>query len=485
MTLSGSLSNALSGLTAAARAAEIVSANVANAMTPGYQKRELSLSSDIVDGSGAGVKVDGVLRNADERLISDRRNAQAALANATTEADGWSRIESAIGMPTESGSLASRIGVFDAALIDAATRPDQIVRLDKAVEAASDLAGHIRAVSSGVQRLRMDADSDIAAMVEQLNTDLEKVQTLNWQIFKMGKSGQDVAGLQDQRQLLVDAISETVPVHQVPRDGGQIALFTVGGAILLDGPAAELGFSQTRTITPYMTLEAGLLSGLTLNGTPLDVGSSYDPIGGGKLAAAFEIRDGMTVQAQAELDALAREIVERFQDPSLDTTLSAGSAGLFTDGTGAFDATDEIGLAARIGINSRVDPDAGGATWHLRDGLEASNSGDVGDATLLSALSARLNESRVAASGTSAGLQRSVAEFASDVLSQIAHHQQSAESRQTFEAARVDAIAAEEARNGVDTDDEMQKLLLIEQAYAANAKVMQTIDALLDQLLGI
>ena len=48
MTLSGSLSNALSGLTAAARAAEIVSANVANAMTPGYQKRELSLSSDAI-----------------------------------------------------------------------------------------------------------------------------------------------------------------------------------------------------------------------------------------------------------------------------------------------------------------------------------------------------------------------------------------------------------------------------------------------------
>ena len=39
MTLSGSLSSALSGLNAASRAAEIVSTNIANAMTEGYGRR--------------------------------------------------------------------------------------------------------------------------------------------------------------------------------------------------------------------------------------------------------------------------------------------------------------------------------------------------------------------------------------------------------------------------------------------------------------
>jgi flagellar hook-associated protein 1 FlgK len=38
---------------------------------------------------------------------------------------------------------------------------------------------------------------------------------------------------------------------------------------------------------------------------------------------------------------------------------------------------------------------------------------------------------------------------------------------------------------GVDTDQEMQKMLVLEQAYGANAKVIQTLGGLLDQLLQI
>jgi flagellar hook-associated protein 1 FlgK len=37
----------------------------------------------------------------------------------------------------------------------------------------------------------------------------------------------------------------------------------------------------------------------------------------------------------------------------------------------------------------------------------------------------------------------------------------------------------------VDTDHEMQKLMLIEQAYAANAKVLMTVGAMLDTLMEL
>ena len=43
----------------------------------------------------------------------------------------------------------------------------------------------------------------------------------------------------------------------------------------------------------------------------------------------------------------------------------------------------------------------------------------------------------------------------------------------------------QELQGGVDTDREMQDLLQIEKAYAANAKVIQTVDEMLDLLLGI
>jgi len=38
---------------------------------------------------------------------------------------------------------------------------------------------------------------------------------------------------------------------------------------------------------------------------------------------------------------------------------------------------------------------------------------------------------------------------------------------------------------GVDTDAEMQSLLLIEQSYAANARVIQTVSDMLDILMQI
>jgi flagellar hook-associated protein 1 FlgK len=61
-----------------------------------------------------------------------------------------------------------------------------------------------------------------------------------------------------------------------------------------------------------------------------------------------------------------------------------------------------------------------------------------------------------------------------------------------FEAQSVSASArstvlrdTELAKTGVDTDAELQKLLVIEQAYAANARVIQTVGEMVDQLLRL
>jgi flagellar hook-associated protein 1 len=77
MSISGALSSSLSGLTAAARAAEVVSSNIANARTEGYGRREVQLSARSVGGTGQGVQVDAVRRMVDLVLLTDRRIAQS------------------------------------------------------------------------------------------------------------------------------------------------------------------------------------------------------------------------------------------------------------------------------------------------------------------------------------------------------------------------------------------------------------------------
>ena len=49
----------------------------------------------------------------------------------------------------------------------------------------------------------------------------------------------------------------------------------------------------------------------------------------------------------------------------------------------------------------------------------------------------------------------------------------------------VITFATQEQAQGVDTDQELQKLLTIEQSYAANAKLIETIDQMIQSLLRI
>ena len=57
MSISSALSNALSGLTVASRAADVVSSNIANAMTDGYGVRSLAIGARIVGDSGTGARI--------------------------------------------------------------------------------------------------------------------------------------------------------------------------------------------------------------------------------------------------------------------------------------------------------------------------------------------------------------------------------------------------------------------------------------------
>jgi flagellar hook-associated protein 1 FlgK len=79
----------------------------------------------------------------------------------------------------------------------------------------------------------------------------------------------------------------------------------------------------------------------------------------------------------------------------------------------------------------------------------------------------------------------SAAGQANAFLTGIASDRQRLEGNVAFVSARLETLRTEEALGGVDTDDELQKLLAVEQAYGANARVLQTLDTLFEQLLSI
>ncbi|KMW60034.1 Flagellar hook-associated protein FlgK [Candidatus Rhodobacter oscarellae] len=479
--LSTSLQNALSGLNVLSRITETVSSNVANSSNEHYAAREAVIGQRVIGGVGFGAGVVGVLRDIDPVLQGERRFAEAELAKTSARADFYAAMEAAIGLPDEPGSLSGRLAQFGAELINASSRPDSESRLQSALDAAQGVARGFNTASDAVQRERLQADRAIAEAVNTVNTALSQIQDLNAQIVR---GGSQTLALADERMRLVDQISELIPMREIQRENGSIALFTQGGAILLDISAAELGFTSAGLITPEMNVGAGSLSGLTINGKPVSTSADKGPIAGGKLGALFDVRDVQATAVQTRLDAAARDFIERFETPAVDPTLTAGDPGLFTDGGAALDVTLEVGLAGRISVNALADPSQGGALWRLRDGLGAAAPGAAGDATLLNALSDALGATRSPATGGFL-TQQTAFGIAGELIGGVAGTQSAYQSEQSYARARADTLLSRQLERGVDTDSEMQRLLQVEQAFAANAKVISTIDELIETLLRI
>jgi flagellar hook-associated protein 1 FlgK len=485
MTLSVTLATALSGLSVATRGAEVISSNIANAQTEGYARRELEVTSRVVGSASQGVQVASVRRIQDERVLADRRLSQAGSGAADTRAGFLARLEEALGQPQADGSLTARIAAFDSALIAAASRPDSEPRLAAVLDGARGLVRGLADASQRVQTARMRADADIARQVGTVNDALGRVADLNDRIVRAIAAGRDTTALLDQRQQAIDAIAPILPLREITAADGRVALYTAGGTALLDGSRPNvLGFTATPTIVPQMTLASGALSGLTVGGRAVATGPG-GPLSGGTLAAGFEVRDAIAPEAQSKLDALARDLVTRFSDPSADGTLPPGAPGLFTDGGAAFEAANETGLAGRLSLNAAADPAAGGGLWRLRDGLGAAMPGPAGDGQRLSALRTALVGPRVPASGGFGPGALGFAELASNWGAEVSGARLSAETDASFARARAEALREAEGANGVDTDREIQGLLAVERAYAANARVLQTVDEMIARLLEI
>lgn len=481
MSISNSLSNALSGMSAASRMAEVVSSNVSNSLTDGYGRRSLNLSALTIGGRGAGVEIGSVNRHIDRVVLADRRLADASLSGFEQLVSTTGRVQDVVGRVGEGGSISSRVVDVEAALIDAAADPSSSLRLSALGDRLNDLTKGLNEASRNIQSLRVDADGFIADQVELLNTALTQVEQLNADITHSRNSGVDQSGLLDQRQRVIDQIAGIVPVRELDRDGGQVALMTPNGEILIDGRAKIFDFIENPVITADMTFAGGGLMGLTLDGTSI-AANGIGKLSGGTLGALFQSRDVELVFAQDGLDVVAADLTLRLQNPNVDPTLTSGQTGLLTDGGSVFNPANTAGLAGRISLNVAIDPSQGGALTNLRDGLNATAPGPSGNASLLQSLSAALSAPQSTASDPTL---QSAAGRAASFEAETGRQRLSFESELSFANARWSSLREAEAAGGVDTDYEMQMLLRVEQAYAANARVVQTVETLMQRLMEI
>lgn len=490
MSMSSALSNALSGLSAMSRTAEVASRNISNAGVEGYVRREVALGERVLAGRGAGVSVLGVSRAEDAMLTAERRRTESGAVRAEAEAGTTRALADAFGAVGSDDTLAIRLADFENALRGLAAGPESTTNQVGAVAAANGLARSMNAISTDARRLRMDADTEIKRQVDEVNDALSKIEKLNRDIQAELAGGREVTALLDERDRQVEIVNGIVPIRETRKADGTVSLLTPGGAALLEGRAQRLSFTPTPVITDAMSYEAGDLSGVSVlgrDGTPAAGGSPL--LAGGALEAAFRARDETIPAFTRQIDGLARDLIERFQDLAVDPQAPPPAPlapGLFTDGGAPFDLTadpdQETGLAGRLAVNDAVAADP----TRLRDGIVTLDPRSAASAELPNALLDALGEARSAGAGLAVPGQRDAGGFVIELSSTWAAEAARLEGTGALERGRVTLLAeAELSVEGVDTDAELGDLLAIEKAYAANARVVRAVDEMLRRILEI
>jgi flagellar hook-associated protein 1 FlgK len=371
-------------------------------------------------------------------------------------------------------------------------------------------------LSGEATRMRVDADAEIGRQIGALNEALARIEQLSSDIQSTRAVGRDSSALEDERARQIDVVNAIVPVRVAQEQGGGMLLTSQGGATLMTGNAHGLSFDATHA--------NGIDTSNTLGGVTLFGRTSSDMaalgLGGGALDAAFKTRDATAVGFGAELDAIARDLVERFQSASNATGgvtdsfmagydfassydgaayQSAPARGLFTDEGGArFDAASptlpEAGLAGRITLNAALDSAAGGDPALLQTGLYVGapepGPGAAGFPTALyDAFTAQRTLTDGAGNpGGALGVYGS--RSAVDMVSEWSGLREAAagraETEASFQRGVAEAMREEElAVSAVNTDEELSNLLRIEQAYAANARVLEAVEQMMNRILQI
>ena len=489
MSLNLSMANALSGLRVTNKITEATSNNVANYLTDNYGRQVVNVSSVALGGAGAGVRVASAERAMAPEYTLPRREADGDAAHFAAMADALEKLGIALGEADGDDGLFRRISDFESDLRALADAPEEGPRQSAAIDSARDVTTMLNRLSDVAADIRQTADSEIAIQVAKVNSNLQQIADLNAKIQLIGGDDLSRPTLVNEREKLIDEISAIIPVKPQMQGNGSIHLYTSEGTFILREEAEVLSFTASPTITApmvYAPAGGGALSGLFVGAQEITPGGGgIFELQSGSLVGQFAVRDQIGVDFQQKIDLFAADLIARFEDPTVDPTLTAGDPGLFTDAGGVLDMSIIEGLAGRIAVNAFADPEQGGTATALRDGLQAGAPGPVSSDTILRSMLSALREPVATTIPGLPAFYGSV-DLAAGIVEQTAIARTDAQSEAGRKsAARVALAEAEADRIGVDQDAELARLIQLEQAYTANAKVLQTVSDMLQEIMEL
>jgi flagellar hook-associated protein 1 FlgK len=483
MSLSSALSTAQSIFNNTGIQSGVTSKNISNAQNANYVRRSAALTT-----GGNGALVVAIERSQNLALYRQTIESSSHFSGQQVLLAGLEEIKSLMGGNDYELSPSRLIGNLRDTLQTWAAKPSESTLGATAVATAGDLANALNNASGQLQQIRQRADGDIKQSVDTLNGLLAKFEAANNKVKQEIATGGDPNDALDERETLLKQISEVVGVTAVRRENDDVALYTSDGTVLFETVARNVTFVPTNV---YGAATTG--NGIYIDGVALKAGQGADTSAKGSLQALLQLRDEIAPVFQSQLDEVARGLIVAFAEETDPADPATTLPGLFTwDATPLAmpaDGVVEPGLAGRIRVNAAVIPPAGDPTL-IRDGgingpgYVVNVDGSVGFSDLLNKYDGAFEAKLDFDAGTEIGGSLTLQAFAADSMGWLEMLRSTAtsatENKLAMWSRATDAYSSE---TGVSLDEELSLLLEIEQSYKAAAKLMSTVDEMMQALM--
>lgn len=455
-SLTASLNTALSSMLAQQGAIDTTTNNIANVDTPGYSQQVANLEEapTIQEGDltyGTGVQIASVtsLRDAVLDVRINQETAQQGQLNAFI---GAGQQVQALFNETSGTGLQSSLTAFFNSFSELSSNPSDSTTRQNVLTAAQNLTEAFNQTSNNLSTLQTNADLSVQQSVSQIDSLTSQIAQVNQEVVEAQENGQNPGPAEDQRQQLINQLSNYIGVSETDAGDGSLTLSTANGSALVVG-------SQSFNLTTQTN--ANGFQDVYSNGQ--DITSQ---ISGGSLAGNIQIRDQEIPALQNSLDTLAYNLttaVNQQNEAGYDLNGNPGGD-IFTP------LTQVQGAAANMGV-SMTNPDLIAASG-------TAGAGNSGDNTNANALYALQNSNFVDGQTPISYYSGMVFQIGNDVSTAQTSEQAGTQVLQQLQNLQGGV-------SGVDINEQAADLVQFQNTYQASAQVVTIINSLLETTINM
>ena len=345
-------------------------------------------------------------------------------------------------------------------------QPDSIGARSQLLERGITLADSFNRASTELEQLRDSAAASLGPAVQEINASAARVAELNGAIRNAVAADLHPNDLMDQRDLLVNKLAGLIGVTARDGEYGSVDI-SIGGTALVHGDRAETLQVAELPVSPPTPGDQPSQAGWSTvqiqwsrDGYPAAVTS-------GEVAGVLKTVNDVLPRYQADVDSMAAQLATQVN--TVHTT------GFGLDGVGSrvfFSAPTAGPPYINAAANLRLDPGMAGHPERIAIS---------GVATPLGNLDVSVGQQLSALQDSPSGIDATYQSF----VGRLGVESQSVQRRSQIQDAVTEQVdSSRKSVSGVNIDEEMISLTQTQHAYSAAARLMTTIDSMIDTLIN-